>query len=232
MKKFISLLLAVCGIAVAASAQDTVRYPDKWYGYTYRQGLFEYTGLQDSVFYNREDPNIFHTEPCNFEFYRRNGWYSSYYLVPLSKGIEKIYGIALTINETRLDTSLLQVIVAQGIHYTYTVRPDIQYEGYIDSVYLLDVADAPLVKQCKFEYDYSLPTQWSDYSNCYEIYFDTPIEITSLDSNYIGLSNCEIQSDTFVHLGRDTTRSQYPWRLCIFHHILLIIHIVLSMGII
>ena len=84
--------------------------------------------------------------------------------------------------------------------------------GYFDNIYTVDLADAPLVKNCKFEYDYTLPTTWSNYSHCLEIYFDSPIVIPAGVDGYVGFNSSTVKytNDEDIHRGRDTSRSQYP----------------------
>ena len=200
---FIALLLYM---GFAAMAQDTVRYPDRWYGYTPREGLMEFTGIDT-------------THPMNEPYYigSPNGRpLPFYYLVPLGKDTTKLYGIAVTGDEAFLDTFQLQVAVFQGLHVTSYYLPMVydssDMRGYFDNIYTVDLAEAPLVKNCKFEYDYTLPTTWSNYSHCLEIYFDSPIVIPAGVDGYVGFnfSTVKYTNDEDIHRGRDTSRSQYP----------------------
>ena len=129
---------------------------------------------------------------------------------------QKMYGIAVTMDPDVFDTLTGSLLVYRGVHmiprpssvFPGTIIP-YMYDTTVDSIYSMPFSAPPLMKQCVFEYDYSLPTVSSLYSNCYEFYFDEPIILsTNPDSNiYIGITKCGFNSYK-LNLGRDTSRSQ------------------------
>ena len=210
MKKYI-IALSVILIGFVAAAQDTVRYPDQWYGYTYREALCQYTGLDssiilnhyrtsDSVVYFDADDTILHPSPFFTDIATQCNMFH------IEEGTPMLYGIAITMDEADFDTLPSKVAVYYGVH-TYIDPRDGERNGRVDSIVSIPLNTPPLRKQCTFEYDYSLPTQWSLYSNCYEFYFDTPLDLTHTDSVYIGISVFNFDFSK-MHYGRDTSRSQ------------------------
>ena len=124
--------------------------------------------------------------------------------------------MAITIDRVAFDSIPGEIVVYSNGRITnrpsyddgYPAARDLNFD--FDSIYCLPPNNPPLVKQCTFEYDYSLPTQWSLYSNCYEFYFDEPIVVSKGDTAYIGVSP-DFLAKCFdkVHIGRDTSRSQW-----------------------
>ena len=126
------------------------------------------------------------------------------------KTTTRVYGIAVTMDEVDFDTMNARL----GLYFGVRLQPSIpqihHYRGSCDSVVEIPMANPPLMKQCVFEYDYSLPTPWSRYSNCYEFYFDQPLDVNLGDSILYGIQLCGYNFHKVV-VGRDTTRSQEIW---------------------
>ena len=69
------------------------------------------------------------------------------------------------------------------------------HDASVDTMISIPFNDPPLMKECVFEYDYSLPTVWSLYSNCYEFYFDEPMDLATYPNTYIGITDCGFYLD-------------------------------------
>ena len=228
-KKIIFSTLII--LAFAASAQDTVRYPDHWYGYTPREALMEYVGLEPSLYIDGPNERGLKTAVyinCQNPPYFASGIIPEMLLSLMrfvdSGANQKMYGIAVTMrmDPNLLDTLCGKLVVYQGVHMTPEPsfmwqgvnRPHI-YIGSVDSILLsIPINDPPLMKKCVFEYDYSLPTVWSLYSDCYEFYFDEPVDLSTTNT-CIGITDCGFYLDS-LNLGRDTSRSQ-AWYAAAFN---------------
>ena len=229
MKKT-AFTIAFAAAFLCAAAQDTVRYPDEWYGYTPRAGLHEFTGIDTNCYTIRYgfDSATIANEPLN-RLAISNSWPPFVngevsnnqlgYVIPLAQGIDTLYGMAVTIDEVDLDSleEMFYVFTRTSLTphwahnlglYDSTPYPN-WYDAEYDSMYMYPTVNPPLVKQCRFEYDYTVPTESRCVSNCYEFYFDKPLAVAGADSVFVGLSQ------TFasrycdkIHIGRDTSRSQ------------------------
>ena len=227
MKKT-AFTIAFAAAFLCAAAQDTVRYPDEWYGYTPRAGLYEFTGIDTNGYIVRwgfdsatiayeplnrlADPyKLFYPPFFNGEvFILQQG-----YVIPLAQGIDTLYGMAVTIDEVDLDSleEMFYVFTRTSLTPFRTRGWDssIVYAHFVDydSMYMYPTVNPPLVKQCRFEYDYTVPTESRCVSNCYEFYFDKPLAVAGADSVFVGLSRTfASRYRDKIHIGRDTSRSQ------------------------
>ncbi len=220
MKKVFVVLLSLLATN-AILAQDTVRYPDHWYGYTPREALMEYIGSEPAVTADGPNERGIHTvyRDCYNAFVRFGTMPEKVLSLmrPVESGAnQRMYGIAVTMNidSAALDTLCGKLVVYQGVGmvpepssvFPGMNRPHV-YLGSVDSIMSIQFNDPPLMKKCVFEYDYSLPTVWSLYSDCYEFYFDEPVDLSTYSNTYIGITDCGFHHDS-LKLGRDTSRSQ------------------------
>ena len=213
MKKCIISLLFVLPLYNVV-AQDTVRYPDHWYGYTPREALMEFTGPDHTTPGSMVE--VWANESYNYKYCSTYPQPDKY--IDIMKKVEpgvnqKLYGIAVTMDPDVIDTLGGKLLIYRGV--SMVPQPSLlvsgadrpyMYYGNVDSFYTIPFNDPPLMKECVFEYDYSLPTVRSFYSNCYEFYLDEPLDL-STNNTYIGITQCGFWYNK-LNMGRDTSRSQ------------------------
>ena len=212
----ILFLFVLAGLACVSFAQDTVRYPDHWYGYTPREALMEYTGPDtvDRGWFS-ENHSVGGGTPNRIKSCNPNPLYRPDYRFFLMRFVDpgvnqKIYGVAITMYPADFDTLDGRILIYRGVDTildTANTGTWNVYYGHVDSVISIPLRNPPLMKECVFEYDYSLPTVWSLYSNCYEFYFDEPMDLLPNYDTYIGFSECGFDFSKLT-LARDTSRSQ------------------------
>lgn len=169
--------LALCCLG-SAMAQDTVRYPDPWYSYAPRTQLY---GSSDRSIYTDVDGTFGDANPCDYINYEKMATVRS-----VTDTNYTLYGLAVTISEWS-DEVPYRLYILHGAQLSPTTTPSIyNLYGEYSSIDTITFATAPLIKQCKFLYDYTLPKEDSIIAHCYEIYFDSPVKIH--DSIHIGFS--------------------------------------------
>ena len=216
MKKLL-LLVGILFIFTHLRAQDTVRYGDPWYTFN--------------------PAPILHQGSVGYCFFVPENMADTYVIQAYPNNNNVIYGIALTIdtfsqflnpgNEPRL------LLVEDIEHHCVDVN-GIGSFMVIDSIGKIDtleVCQAPR-RQCYFDYHFGYdfinhqPTSYESVitSNCYEFYFDNPIELKDngsgiSDTFYIGglLSSSFTYYDTIwgeyldaLRGGFDNSHHQ-PW---------------------
>ncbi len=162
--KYSLVIIALFAISYVSSAQDTVRYGDPWY---------QFKPMPD----NPDDPSF------DWSTDRYLGFRPSYgqpemgpiQLYPNTGGT--IYGIAVTQHQIQ-DPELFDAVL--------TLFRGVSIE-LVDSFGHCDITvsekdsiiaqEAPLTKQCVFEYEYRPGGNITKLNNCTEYYFNTPIKL-------------------------------------------------------
>ena len=212
MKRYALLVVMAMGCMVCAQPahRDTVHYGDPWYAFNTLPSL-------DTIDYFEYFIPPHQTATCNY--------WGAFHPYPIANHV--IYGIAVTVDSMPIYDSKTVLSCLQEIA-CHSMFPGA--EGtmlyVLDSIHGEDTIqtwNAPLVKECNFEYYYfsagdGSEGKLSEAFNCYEFYFDTPIVLekpegtdsTSIpDTVFIGgyRHGC---SDTVnrYHYGKDLSYSQ------------------------
>ena len=182
MKKIAALYFMAIMLSVYVCAQDTVRYSDPWYKFNTMPALQEFTRSEAGLY------AVLSLQP---------GTFSQEYYNDQEEML--IYGIAYTgshfINE-----------------YLATLEKYPNYNAYWKALLYWDFPltnstaafadiDSSLIKFCKYEYEFALPTPHNKVVDCVEVYFDNPVMVQK-DTFYIGFS------ESFQYATGDT-RSLY-----------------------
>jgi len=189
MKKVILLGFMAILLSSYVCAQDTVRYGDPWYKFNTMPALKEFSrGEPPSVM------NIAGGYDCLQEYYNDNSELL-------------IYGIAYT---------------GSGFYYKYYEAIDkypqynpfwkaFLYWGPLDNHVSASAAfahiDSSLIKFCKYEYEFALPTPHNKVVDCVEVYFDNPV-LVQKDTFYAGVNYYLPEIPPYSYeTAKDTSRS-------------------------
>ena len=174
-------------------AQDTVRYGDPWYKFNSMPALQEFslTGVGWSIILEAGSGDNFSQEYYNDQ--------------------EKllIYGIAYT---------------GSGFYYNHYLslqkHPELDpywkallYWGFpfCDTTAALADIDSSLIKFCKYEYEFALPTPHNKVVDCVEVYFDNPV-LMERDTFYAGfLKTNHTPEIRLAYEGAQDTSNSIRW---------------------
>lgn len=176
MKKNIFIVL-LSTVALFASAQDTVHYGDSWYRFKPASHLSD-----DSVSYD-----ILRPLPSLYEHIGILGFYDEIVqMYPVENDSVRIYGVAVTITD----------LSGQGLKPEKVVLFRKVEGGDPPVVEVVDSATCNgNIRQCYYEYEFSLPQPSRRTVTCYEYYFDQPCSrenpIIMTDTFYIGIYSPE-----------------------------------------
>ena len=243
MKKIL-FLSGLLTLLIIVHAQDTVRYGDPWYAFNpltiihSSDSVHHYTHMfehSEGYFFRQENP-IF---PYDIQAYANN----NYVIYGFALTVDSVYMNYILMGDTGtfwdtipfLDSSdTPRLLLYEKIDY-HRAGNDILFYGtaacVIDTIGKIDtllMCQVPL-RQCFFDYHYGYdfvthhPVEDESIftSNCYEFYFDTPIELNKdsgsgiTDTFYIGgLIYETIDTDTYrLQYGRSTRGGwDYTWQ--------------------
>jgi len=173
-------------------AQDTVRYGDPWYKFNTMPALKEFT---------------FFEKTSNWILLGGGNGFLQAYCNDYNKQL--IYGIAYT---------------GSGFYRDYLIGKDPMWKAFlywgpidsltrthqIDSLSAFAKIDSSLIKFCKYEYEFALPTPHNKVVDCVELYFDYPVQMQK-DTFYVGEMTGAEAVHEFRHEGAKDSSTSVRW---------------------
>ena len=204
MKKVIFLGFMAILLSSYVCAQDTVRYGDPWYKFNTMPALEEPTRSEIRQ-------NLLWGTGASFlqEYYNDN---------------EKqlIYGIAYTgsgfisnYNKTLDTAAQWKALLFWGI------LPDCIH-NYDDTALASADIDSSMIKFCKYEYEFALPTPHSKVVDCVEVYFDNPV-LVQKDTFYAGMKQQIWTEEQSYEMAKDPSQS-IRWFVAPDHDCFYLVH--------
>ena len=191
MKKIIALCILGTTLSAYIHAQDTMRYGEPWYKFN------TMPALQDFSFWEKTANQLLLGNDLSLQEY-----YNDY---------EKqlIYGIAYS---------------GSGFYREYQINKDAMWKAFlywgpidslkrtrqIDSLSAFARIDSSLIKFCKYEYEFALPTPHSKVVDCVEVYFDYPV-LMQKDTFYAGYLSSNESINEFRYEGAKDTSTSVRW---------------------